>query len=343
MANKRKQRTRKITLQDVADAAKVSKATASLALQKNSRISEATRQRVLEAVDALGYVYNQRAASLRTRRSFTIGLIVSSLANPFYPEMIRGAEAHLAGNDYRMLLGNSADDLGRQSRALTAMLESDVDGLILAPAAGTTAETLQTLVRHCSLVLLTRYVPDLDCDYLGMDNVAGSRRAMEFLIEQGHRRIAFIGGPVDSSARRDRLLGYSSVLERYDIDFDSGLCIPSPVSRRGGFDAVESMMELPNPPTAALCYNDVVAFGVMLGLRAAGIEPGAKFGVIGFDDVAEASMWQPSLTTVATGPVKMGEQVAQLMLRRIADPDMPIEQLFIPPRLIQRDSTIPLA
>ena len=150
MANKRKQRIRKVTLQDVAEAAKVSKATASLALQRNSRISEATRQRVLEAVDALGYVYNQRAASLRTRRSFTIGLIVSSLANPFYPEMIRGAEAHLAGNDYRMLLGNSADDLGRQSRAFTAMLESDVDGLILAPAAGTTAETLQ----HAGTALL---------------------------------------------------------------------------------------------------------------------------------------------------------------------------------------------
>ena len=335
-------RSQKVTLQDVADEAKVSKATVSLALRRNPRISEPTRQRVLAAAESLGYVYNQRAASLRTQRSYTIGLIVSSLANPFYPEMIRGAEFHLTENNYSLLLGNSADDLGRQSRALRAMLESDVDGLILVPAAGTTAQSLQRLIQRCSLVLLTRYVPDLACDYLGMDNVTGSRRAVEFLIKQGHQRIAFVGGPEDSSARRDRMQGYSSVLERHGLVFDPDLCMPSYVSRRGGYDAIETLIALPNPPTAALCYNDVVAFGVMLGLRAAGIEPGARFGVIGFDDVAEASMWQPSLTTVATGPVKMGELVAQLMLKRIANPDMPIEQVFMPPRLIQRDSTVPL-
>ena len=334
-------RSQKVTLQDVADEAKVSKATVSLALRRNPRISEPTRQRVLAAAESLGYIYNQRAASLRTQRSLTIGLIIGSFTNPFYAEFIAGVEAHLAENEFSLLLGtNGADELDRQSRALRVMLEHDVDGVILVPAAGTSAESLRKIIRYCPLVLVTRYVPELAVDYVGIDNEAGACSAMELLIELGHQRIAFIGGLDDSSAWRDRLRGYQTTLEKHHIPFDPDLCRPSYVSRRGGYDAIQSVLAVVNPPSAAICYNDVVAFGAMLGLRAAGIEPGSRFGVIGFDDVAEASMWQPSLTTVATGRVNIGELVAQLMLKRIANPDMPIEQVFIPPRLIQRDSTV---
>ena len=343
MTESRRPRPQKVTLQDVAEAANVSKATASLALSNKPRISEPTRQRVLEAVESLGYVYNQRAASLRTRRSFTVGLIIKDVSNPFNAELTSGAESQLAEQDYSLLLGTTDDDLDKQSRMIKTMLEHDVDGLILSPAAGTATETLQKLMRYCPLVLMTQYYSDLAADCVGMDNENGTRLAVEHLIQQGHRRIAFIGGFEATSTRQARLRTYRDTVRRHGIEFDPALCISGPVTRRGGYDAIHQLLNMPEPPAAAYCFSDVIAFGVILGLRAAGIEAGRVFAVVGFDDVAEASLWQPSLTTVSTDPTAMGEQAAQLMFKRIADPDMPMQRIIMPARLIERDSTAALA
>ena len=338
MSNTPKRR-KKVTLKDVAEAASVSKATASLALSNNPRISEPTRQRVLNAVDKLGYVYNQRAASLRTQRSYTIGLLIKDVTNPFNAELIAGAESQLAAHGYSLLLGTTDDDLDKESRMVKTMLERDVDGLILSPAAGTMSESLRKLMRYCPLVVTTPYFSDLAADCVGMDDENGTQRAVEHLIHQGHRLIAFVGGSEAQSTRQRRIQSYRYTLHQNRIEFDAELCIVSPVSRRGGYDAIRQLLDLPQPPTAAFCYSDVNAFGVMLGLRAAGIEAGKTFAVVGFDNVAEASLWQPSLTTVAIDPTALGENAAQLMLKRIAEPDMPVQRVIMPSQLIVRDST----
>ncbi len=330
---------KKVTLQDVANKAGVSKTTASLVLRHNPRISEPTRKRVLAAVESLDYVYNQRAASLRTQRSDTIGLIVSDLSNPFYAELTTGIQKELGKNHIGLLLGITFDDMDTHQHLGTTMLERDVDGLILVPPAGVDESTIRKLANHIPVVLLTRYIPNLEIDYVGTDNELGGRRAVEHLIEKGHQRIAFIGGHEASSARRDRLRGYSSMLERHGLPVEPSLCVTSRVTREGGYTAIQSLLRLPDPPTAAFCYNDVVAFGVMLGLRAEGVEPGADFAVVGFDDVAEASLWQPSLSTVSTSPEAMGQAVADLLLRRLANPNLPIEQITFPSKLMLRNST----
>ena len=339
MPDPQKRRRKKVTLQDVAIAASVSKATASLALSNNPRISDATRRRVLEAVEELGYVYNQRAASLRTQRSYTIGLIIKDVSNPFNAELTSGAESQLAEHDYSVLLGTTDDDLDKQSRMIKTMLERDVDGLILSLAAGTTTKSLQRLMQYSPLVLLTPYYSDLAADCVGMDDENGTERAIEHLIQQGHRRIAFVGGYEATSTRQWRLHSYRETLQKHSIEYDPALCITSPVTRQGGYDAVHQLLSMSDPPAAAYCFSDVIAFGVMLGLRAAGIEAGKTFAVIGFDNVAEASLWHPSLTTVSTDPKGMGEQAAQLMLGRITEPDMPIQRIIMPAQLIVREST----
>lgn len=330
---------KKVTLQDVANKAGVSKTTASLVLRRNPRISEPTRKRVLAAVESLDYVYNQHAASLRTQRSDTIGLIVSDLSNPFYAELTTGIQMELGKNHIGLLLGITFDDMVTHQHLGKTMLERDVDGLILVPPAGVDESTIRKLANHIPVVLLTRYIPNLEIDYVGTDNELGGRRAVEHLIEKGHQRIAFIGGHEASSARRDRLRGYSSMLESHGFPVDLSLCVTSRVSREGGYQAIQALLRLPDPPTAALCYNDVVAFGVMLGLRAVGVEPGADFAVVGFDDVAEASLWQPSLSTVSSSPEAMGQSVADLLLRRLANPNLPIEQITFPSKLVLRNST----
>ena len=342
MSNAPKRR-KKVRLQDVAEAALVSKATASLALSNNPRISETTRRRVLAAVDSLGYVYNQRAASLRTQRSYTIGLIIKDVSNPFNAELTSGAEAALAESDYSLLLCTTDDDLDKQSRMIRTMLERDVEGLILSPAAGTTTASLQSLMAYCSLVLLTPYYPDLPADCVGMDDENGTRRAVEHLIQRGHRRIAFVGGFERTLTRQRRLQSYRQTLQQHNIAFDSGLSITGPVSRRGGYEAVRRLLAMPAPPSAAYCFSDVNAFGVMLGLRAVNLEAGADFAVIGFDDVPEAALWHPSLTTVSADPRGLGNSAALLMLGRIAEPDSPAKRNIMLSRLIVRESTAALA
>jgi len=339
MTNSRGPRRQKVTLQHVADAANVSKATASLALSNNPRISEPTRQRVLAAVESLGYLYNQRAASLRTQRSYTIGLIVKDVSNPFNAELTSGAESHLADHDYSLVLATTGDSLDKQSRIVRTMLERDVDGLILGPVAGTTAEALRNMMQHCALVLTNPYYEDLAADSVGMDDEKGTARALKHLIQRGHRRIAFVGGFATSATRQRRLQSYRRALRQHGISFDPGLCVDCPVDRAGGYDAIQRLMRMREPPTAAYCYSDVIAFGMMLALRAAKLEAGQDFAVIGFDDVPEASLWHPSLTTVATDPRGLGEQAAQLMLRRISAPDAPIRRVIMPSRLVVRDST----
>ncbi len=330
---------RRVTLQDVADAVGVSKSTVSLVLSNHPRISEETRRRVLAAVDELGYVYDRRAASLRTKQSFMVGLIVTDIKNPFYAELTSGIQNTLLEANYIALLGSATDLIDSQERLLATMRECRADGIILCPARGTPLETIARLSRQVPTVLIARYLAGVDVDYVGIDNELGARRATEHLIERGHRRIAFIGGPKESSARQDRLRGLISILEKHCLALDESLMVSSPVTRTGAYTAARTVMRSTEPPTAVLCYNDVVAFGVMLGLRSCGLEPGRDVAVVGFDDVSEASLWHPPLSTVSATPAQMGQQAADLLLKRIEAPNRPTQQVILPSTLIIRASS----
>jgi LacI family transcriptional regulator len=141
-----------------------------------------------------------------------------------------------------------------------------------------------------------------------------------------------------SSARRDRLQGYRNALARHGLAVDEALLPTSPPTRDGGHAAIRELLAHEDPPTAALCYNDVVAFGVMLGLQAGGRMPGQDFAVIGFDDIAEAALRHPPLSTLALDPCQIGAEAARLLLERIAHPDDPPRQVILPPTLVVRAS-----
>jgi LacI family transcriptional regulator len=219
------------------------------------------------------------------------------------------------------------------------MQEYRADGVLLCPATGTSAQTILHLRQaRLPFVLFTRYVDGVEADYVGADNLRGAELATEHLIGLGHQRIAFVGGPASSSARRDRLQGYRNVLARHGLPIDPALQLTSSTTREGGHHCIRTLLERADPPTAVLCYNDIVAFGVMLGLQASGHTPGRDVAVIGFDDIAEAGLWQPALTTVAISPRQIGEEAARLLLERIAAPDAATRQIILRPKLIVRQS-----
>jgi LacI family transcriptional regulator len=343
MTSKRQPNTQRaagsVTLLEVARDAGVSRATASLVLRSSNLVADETRGRVLASMRKLGYVYHRGAASLRTQHSQTVGLIVPDVTNPFFAEMTIGIEARLDQAQHVALLGNAAETLGKQERLLAMMQEYRADGVLLCPVTDTSPAAIERLQqRRLPFVLFARYVDGVDADYVGADNIRGAELAAEHLVALGHRRIAFVGGPANSSARRDRVQGYHNALMRAGIAIDPTLQCVSPTTREGGHQAIRALLAQADPPTAALCYNDIVAFGVLLGAQAAGRTPGRDIAVLGFDDIAEAALAQPALTTIATSPHQIGEEAARLLLERVATPNAAVRQIILRPRLVVRAS-----
>jgi len=331
---------KKITLIDVAKDAGVSRATASLVLRNSKLVADATRERVQASMKKLGYVYNRTAASLRAHRSQSIGLVVTDITNPFFAELAVSIESQLDEAGYALMLSNTLDQTEKQDRLLQAMNGRQVDGLLFCPAEGTTSETIDRLrIWNLPVVLITREVIGANYDYAGPDNRRGALMAGRHLIERGHRRIAFLGGTDRASARKERLNGLQEALGEADIEWQAEWAVFSPVSRKGGYSAVQQIIDLPNPPTAALCYNDVVAFGAMLGLQSRGLQPGQDFGLVGFDDIEDAALVRPALTTVAIKPKDIGETAINLLLDRIEHPDKPYLSKVQTPELIVRETS----
>jgi LacI family transcriptional regulator len=327
----------RVTLLHIAADAGVSRATVSLVIRNVPSVADSTRKRVQRSIKRLGYIYHRGAASLRMQQSRAIGLIVSDITNPFFAEVILAIEDRLATACLVTLLGNTSEDHAKEARLLKTMREFPADGILICPAIGSGGSTAAvTLGNQLPTVAFARRAPSLD--YAGVDNVQGSLLAVEHLCQLGNRRIAFIGGDPDVSTGHERIEGYQRALSRLGLPFDPYLVLPASPTRRGGYDSVRRLLQIENRPTAALCFNDVVALGVIEALKHAGVRPGKEFGVVGFNNVPDAAQSLPGLTTVDTSPRELGETAAELLLKRIAQRESPIRTVILQPRLIIRES-----
>ncbi len=331
----------RVTVNDVAAACGVSRATVSLVLRDSPRVSARTKERVREAMRELGYVYDRRAANLRAGQSKTVALVATDVRNPYFAELTMAIERVLYKHGYTLLLGYSHDDQERQARLLEVMGEHRVDGVLLVPSYSTTGSMLDSSLAASGTpqVLITRHIRGHQADYIGVDNVAAAELLGEHLARTGRRHIAFLGGPARSTARVERERGLRDALQRHGLDLDPALSIPTSADRGGGERAVTLLTETGLTCDAVVCYSDVVAFGAMAALRASGVEPGRDMAVAGFDDIPDAAGQQPSLTSVATHPDRTGVEAAEILLHRIADPAGPPRTILLAPELKVREST----
>lgn len=323
---------RRVRIEDVAREAGVARSTAALALRDGDRLRQETRDAVREAALRLGYVYDRAAARLRSGRSFTIGLLVCELTNPFYAELTAGVQAALDESGYVAVLANTAESPERQRRMLERFREQPVDGIIIMPASGTPDSLRQELdgfgLPHVTVVRELGEGP-----HAGPDNSAGTRLATRHLLALGHRRIAFMGGASDNSVARGRRAGYAETMR------EAGLTPHLLPCRHDFGDAVNLAAELqPRQHTALVCANDPIAFGACNGLLRQGLSVPRDMAVVGFDDIREAAIWHPPLTTVRASAKAMGADAARLLLERIADPGAPPRRIILPPELVVRES-----
>lgn len=333
------QTSKRVTLLDVANASGLSRATVSLVLRDSPLVAEETRLRVQQAMQNLGYVYHRAAANLRTQKSHTVGLVVSDITNPFFAEMTMSIEAQLDTANYVSLLGNTSEVLSKQERLLSTMQEYSADGILLSPVRGTPLEAIEKLQRsRLPVVLFGRYVPGVQANYVGADNIHGAGVAVEHLISLGHRKIAFIGGPMNTTSRQEREQGWRQAQMDHNLPINESFVVTAPATREGGADAIRQLLQFPDKPTACLCFNDVMAFGVILGLQSMNLRPGVDFAVIGFDDIAESAMMHTKLTTMAMAPRRIGAEAVQLLLDLIETPDAQPRQIILQPQLVIRES-----
>ena len=312
----------RVTLMDVARHCGVSRATVSLVLNDSPLVAAKTRDRVRQAMTELGYVYNRAAASLRTQHSDAIGVVLTNITNPYFAEFATGLQDVLTSSETVPLLAVSNEDRDLQYRLIKSLVERNVDGIVLVPARGTTPDDLPNLL-GTPLVLLARRLPGMDVDYVGAQNRDGGYAAAEHLYSHGCRRIAFVGGFTDSSAREERASGVAAFLNDHGLTLGadhSVVCEPARAQAR----EVAMGLLTKNPGVDGLhvdgivCFSDVVAFGVLDAIADTGRSIGSEVRVIGFDDVHDAGLNRPSLSSVAVPARETGRRAAQLVLERAA-------------------------
>jgi LacI family transcriptional regulator len=333
---------RKVTVSDLARGCGVSRATVSLVLRRSPLVHADTRARVEAEIRRLGYVYNRAAANLRSQTSSSVALVVNDLSNPFFAEFAAGVDETLAEAGCVTLLGSTGESVERQQSVLASLVEHAPAGIILSPADGSDgAAVARAIGEHTPVLVFNRELATGEWDVLALDNERGSRLAAEHLLSLGHRRIAFFGGHRASSSCLQRRTGYLAAMHAADVAPPPHWLIDTAPTRLEAARQATALFVRDPAPTAAVCYNDAVALGLQLGLASLGRRPGQDFAVTGFDDIPEAAVSMPPLTTIATDPRARGRQAAQRILERARDPSIAIARTIVPAQLILRESTCP--
>jgi LacI family transcriptional regulator len=313
----------RVTLQVIADKLSVSTATVSLALRDAPVVADVTRSKVQKLAREMGYVYNRSAASLRTARSNMLAVGFHDITNPYFSEMLSAIEETATASGRTILLGTYAESTERQDRVLSTMREYRPDGMLLCPAAGTDATTYDHLIAAgIPIVHVSREIEGIGLDFVGSDDARGTAMALEHLQGLGHRRIALVGGNDQISTGRARHKAYRETLTRLGLDYDPALVFEGFGTRETGLAGIEHLLALKDRPTAAVCFNDLAAFSV-----------------VGCDDVQEAALWYPALTTIRNHTAEMGRQAADLLIKRIAEPAGTPSHIMIAPELVVRGTT----
>jgi LacI family transcriptional regulator len=335
---------RTVTLRDVAARAGVHPATASRALNPETRllVREDTARRVLEAAEVLGYHPNPVARSLRTRRSNTVGVLIPDLTNPLFPPIVRALEDRLAAAGYVALIGNTDGDGERERLVFQRMRARHVDGMVLATAHLSDPLLADAARAGLPVVLMNRMAQDHSLDSVSVDNERGMWMAVAHLAAEGHKRIAHIAGPQEVSTGFSRYRGFLSAMEAHGLEADPDLIITAKAfSIEEGLRCTRALLERRSDCAAVAAGNDMLAIGCFAALEEAGLNCPADLSVVGFNDMPFMDRLRPPLTTIRFPHYQLGTEAAQLLLERIGGQGGPVRVIYLAPELVVRGSTAP--
>jgi LacI family transcriptional regulator len=329
-------------LKDVAEAAGVHISTASRALNERTAalLNPATLERVRETADGLGYRVNGMARALKTRRSMSIGMVVPDITNPFFPPVVRGAEDVLDRAGYSLLLSSSDNDLGRARRQTAAMLEGQADGLLLAMARRDDPLVADLRAGGTPLVLVNRTTDRGGVSAVIPDDFHGALEAVEHLYALGHRRLAFVGGPLSTSNGARRRASFDETVRRLGLPEVAALEALA-FDEQAGYTAAQTLLAEHPRITGVVAGNDLIAVGIIVAAAERGRNCPRDISVVGFNDMLLAGRLQPPLTTIRIPQYDVGTRAAELLMALVADPARSPETVLISGELVVRGSTAP--
>ena len=331
-----------VTIYDVAEYAGVGIATVSRVINGSPHVSMHTRQRVRAAIDDLNYHPGAAARSLVSGRTRTIGFVLCQspdriFADAFLPEVLRGAGDAVRQNGFRVLL-HPVQDIAAPSAYIGLVREEHADGIILS-GPRTDDQQLRHLKDEGFPVVLLGQLPGAGMPFVDVDNVRAARGAVQHLLCLGHRRVGMItNAPLVYTAARDRLAGYHQALAEAGIPFVQSLVGYGDFREESGHEAVESLLDLDDPPTAVFVASDLVAFGAMVAIRLRGLKIPDDVALVGFDDVRLADYVDPPLTTVQLPAYSLGYEAARLLTRLIVGETVDRTEILLQTELVVRQS-----
>jgi DNA-binding LacI/PurR family transcriptional regulator len=329
---------------ELAKLAGVSAGTVSNVISGSTKVSERSRQKVLEAIRVLNYQPNLIARSLKTNRTHTLGIVVPDITIPFFPKVIRGAECAARERGYFLIVLDSEGNPQREADMIALLQAQRVEGVLLVTAGGQeiSVERFAALLSHSPVVCLDRLPVDFDVDSVCVDDSGGAEMAVEHLLEMGHTQIACITGPLTLQNEQERLRGYRTALKKANVPLQRSLIW------NGGFEqqqvakaCQEGMQQADERPSALFATNGVTGLAALRSLYSLGLSTPKDFSFVTFDEVTAEEFFRPGVTSVVQPTFDMGYRAVEVLLRRIekSEPQGPREKVRLPAVLRIRDSS----
>lgn len=326
----------RVTIADVASAAGVSAMTVSRVVNRNGRVSEHTRRRIRKAIETLGYEPNVLARSLTQGQSKTLGVVVPDITNPFFSEVVRGAEDAAWEAGYTVALANAVEDPVRERSAIRNFAGHMVDGVILCSPRLPDAELRELLAAHDRAVLVNRRLSDSDAISVMVDDFHGAQLAVRHLLAAGRRRLLLLGGPERSASAEARRAGFLHELAAAGLTPDDSLLLRCEPVEESGHEAVAGLLGRADGAAfdAIVAYNDLVAVGAGQALAAVGLDVPTDVAIIGCDDIRLASAVSPGLTTLRIDKYRLGRAASASIFALIRDEPLP-DSVFGPELVVR--------
>lgn len=311
-----------MNIKSIAKLSGVSTTTVSRVLNDSPYVSDKTRKKVLKVIEENDYIPNNIARNLHRQFSNKIGVIVADITNEFFSSAINGISKVMDENGFQVLFYNTDEDLKKESKALYSIFEERLSGLIISPVSSRDKNTLEELKKltvnmNTPVVLLDRNIEGIDLDAVFVDNGYGSKRAVNTLIEEGHKDIAIITGPITSTPGNYRYRGYIDALKENDIPIKKEYIVSGDFKISMAYEKTKQLMNLDNPPTAIFLSNNMTSLGALKYLKEKGYKIGEDISIIGFDEINPFKAIDYSFSYVGRDAEKQGETAAEVLLDRI--------------------------
>jgi LacI family transcriptional regulator len=327
-------------LVDVARRARVNISTVSRTINQTGKIGLKTQEKVRRVMREMNYKPNRVARRLRTRegKSNLLGLIIPNIQNPFFADLARGVEDVAYANNFAVLFCNYDEDPKKEQFYLDIMQAESVDGIILPPIHESDPAVLQVVQNGTPIVCVDRSLSDAILEKVEVDNRRGALEAVQYLIGLGHRHIGLIGGPADSSTGRERLAGYNAAHANAGVQIKTRYVRFGDYKKESGRRLAGELLSEQEPPTALFVCNCLMTEGALGTIYERGLRIPEQIAIIGFDELPLASVFNPPLTVVRQPAYEVGKCAAELMIKRLDDPQRAPASLMLSPELIVRKS-----